>query len=224
MFEPLQSCLSVNTSLPAWALPGGGGSVPVEAQLYESLSRETGEVARIYIKVALIVPDIMSNTSLIQRICSTQLSTPAQVLSKLLGCALPIAQVAIGSVYLHDCPRQYLIPIYLIVGGVFGFVLSMLPCTQDDSTNSSRICIIWNSLTSFFLLGWFIAGNVWIYSIYEPNYNKNTTNVDSYCNKTLYLFAFWSTTLVYILLGVSFLCGCLYCFYLCGRAEPDDDV
>lgn len=44
------------------------------------------------------------------------------------------------------------------------------------------------------------VGNVWIYSIYQPNYNKNTS-VDPYCNKTLYLFAFWTTTLVYILLG-----------------------
>ncbi|XP_033182608.1 transmembrane protein 272-like [Anabas testudineus] len=177
----------------------------------------------------------MSNTSLIRRIRSTQPSTPTLVLSKLICCALPIAQVAIGSVYLHDCPRQYLIPIYLIVGGVFGLVLSVLsclPCTQEtnnDSTNSSplsRISVIWNSLTSFFLFCWFIAGNVWIYSIYEPNYNKNTTNVDPYCNKTLYLFAFWSTTLVYILLGLFFLCGfcVLFCFYLCGRADPDDDV
>uniref|UniRef100_A0A7N6AVB0 Uncharacterized protein n=2 Tax=Anabas testudineus TaxID=64144 RepID=A0A7N6AVB0_ANATE len=177
----------------------------------------------------------MSNTSLIRRVRSTQPSTPTVVLSKLLGCALPIAQVAIGSVYLHDCPRQYLIPIFLIVAGVVGFVLSVLsclPCTQEtnnDSTNSSplsRICIIWNSLTSLFLSCWFIAGSVWIYSIYEPNYNKNTTNVDPYCNKTLYLFAFWITTLVYILLGLSLLCGCcgLFCLCLFGRAEPDDDV
>lgn len=67
-------------------------------------------------------------------------------------------------------------------------------------------------------------GNVWIYSIYEPNYNKNTTGVDPYCDRTLYLFAFWTTTLIYILLGLIFLVGCcvLLCFFLLGRADPDD--
>lgn len=71
---------------------------------------------------------------------------------------------------------------------------------------------------------WVSPGNVWIYSIYEPNYNKNTTSVDMYCDRTLYLFAFWSTTLVYILLGLFFVVGCcvLVSFFLLGRADPDD--
>lgn len=69
-------------------------------------------------------------------------------------------------------------------------------------------------------------GNVWIYSIYEPNYNKNATSAEPYCDKTLYLFAFWTTTLVYILLGVFLVGSCcvLVCFYLCGRADADDDI
>ncbi len=81
------------------------------------------------------------------------------------------------------------------------------------------------NLNIFIFLGFFCClGNVWIYSIYEPNYNKNTTNVDPYCNKTVYLFAFWTTTLVYILLSLVLLSGCcvLVCFYLCGRADADD--
>ena len=67
---------------------------------------------------------------------------------------------------------------------------------------------------------------MWIYSIYQPNYNKNTTHVDPYCDKTLYLFAFWTTTLVYILLALFLLGGCcvFFCLFLCGRADPDDDV
>ena len=70
------------------------------------------------------------------------------------------------------------------------------------------------------------TGNVWIYSIYQPDYNRNTTNIELYCHKTLYLFAFWITTLLYILLGLFLLGGCcvLLCFCLCGRADPDDDV
>ncbi|KAM9836925.1 transmembrane protein 272 [Aulostomus maculatus] len=176
----------------------------------------------------------MSNTAILQRVRNPpQPPTPILAFSKLTLCIMPAAQIAIGAVYLDECPAQKYIPIYLMVVGVFGLVLtilSCLPCAQepkDGTTNPlSRVCAIWNSLTSFFLFCWFIAGNVWIYSIYEPDYNKNTTNVDLYCNKTLYLFAFWTTTLVYILLLLFLFVGCcvLVCFFLCGRADPDDDV
>ncbi|KAG7497659.1 hypothetical protein JOB18_002808 [Solea senegalensis] len=152
--------------------------------------------------------------------------------SKIFAVALPIAQIALGVVYLHECPKQDYIPIYLIVLGVFGLMLSLLaclPCAQepeDGTTNPlSQVCKAWNSLTSLFLSCWFIAGNVWIYSIYQPNYNKTTTDVDPYCNKTLYLFAFWTTTLGYILLGLILVIGCcaMCCFFLCcGLSDPAD--
>ncbi|XP_071374793.1 transmembrane protein 272-like [Centroberyx affinis] len=176
----------------------------------------------------------MSETELLRRIRNPpQPPTPILACSKVMLCIMPIAQIAIGVTYLNDCPRQHYIPIYLVVVGVFGLllaVLSCLPCAQepkDGTTNPlSRCCTAWNSLASLFLFCWFIAGNVWIYSIYQPNYNETTTDVDPYCNKTLYLFAFWTTTLCYILLGVFLLCGCcvLVCFLICGRADPDDDV
>ncbi|KAG7262399.1 hypothetical protein CRUP_024067 [Coryphaenoides rupestris] len=142
--------------------------------------------------------------------------------------------VVLCAVYLDSCPRQPYIPIYLVVVGVCGLMLSLLsclPCSQqseDDqpATPLNRICATWNSLTSFFLFCWFIAGNVWIYSIYEPNYDRNSTAVDPYCDRTLYLFAFWTTTLVYILLALFMFGGCcvLLCFCVCGRADADDDV
>ncbi|KAK1889743.1 Transmembrane protein 272 [Dissostichus eleginoides] len=176
----------------------------------------------------------MSNIGLISRIRSTpQPPTPVLAVSKLLFCIIPIAQIAIGAVHLHDCPRKHYIPIYLIVVGVFGLVLSLLSClpcakTPEDGDTSplNRICATWNSLTSLFLFCWFIAGNVWIYSIYQPNYNKNSTDVDPYCDRTLYLFAFWTTTLVYILLGVFMLGGCFVCIclFLFGHADADDNL
>nr|XP_046237508.1 transmembrane protein 272-like isoform X2 [Scatophagus argus] len=176
----------------------------------------------------------MSTTRLVRRIGSpSQPPTPVLVISKLVVCVIPIAQIAIGAIHLNDCPRKHLIPIYLIVSGVFGLMLTLLsclPCAQeprDANPNPlSRLCMTWNSLISLFLFCWFIAGNVWIYSIYQPNYDKSTTDVDPYCDKTLYLFAFWITTLVYILIGVSLIGGCctLVIAYLCGRADPDDNV
>ncbi|KAM9425381.1 transmembrane protein 272-like isoform 1-T3 [Pholidichthys leucotaenia] len=175
----------------------------------------------------------MSNNGFIQRI--RNIPPPSSlilVFTKVIFCIMPIAQIAIGAKYLEDCPVEPHIPIYLIVLGVFSLVLSLLsclPCAQDkeDGTTNplSRICTTWNTLSSVFLFCWFIAGNVWIYSIYEPNY-KNATSVETYCNKTLYLFAFWTTTLVYILLGLFLVIGflVLFCFFLCRRADADDHM
>ncbi|KAK7909797.1 hypothetical protein WMY93_014481 [Mugilogobius chulae] len=159
---------------------------------------------------------------------------PILILSKLTVCILPVAQIAIGAKYLDECPKQHYIPIYLVVMGVFSMtltILSCLPCSKDpeDGTTNplSRLCTTWNSLVSVFMFAWFIAGNVWIYGIYQPNYDKTNATIvahESYCDKTLYLFAFWTTTLVYILLLAFLFGGCcvLVCFCLCGRADPDD--
>uniref|UniRef100_A0A672GGR6 Uncharacterized protein n=1 Tax=Salarias fasciatus TaxID=181472 RepID=A0A672GGR6_SALFA len=128
------------------------------------------------------------------------------------------------SVYLQDCPINHYIPIYLIVAGVFGLVLgvvtSCLPSNPEGEevappTLLTRCCQFVYRLISLFLFCWFITGNVWIYSIYQPDYNKNTTNIDHYCDKTLYLFAFWTTNLVYIILGLSLVCGCCTAFFTC---------
>lgn len=49
------------------------------------------------------------------------------------------------------------------------------------------------------MAGWFIIGSVWVYKEYEPNYDPI---VGKYCNKNLYLFAFWLITAVYTILGL----------------------
>ncbi|XP_068444414.1 transmembrane protein 272-like [Clinocottus analis] len=121
-----------------------------------------------------------------------------------------IIHLVIGAVYLNECPRQPYIPIYLLVLGVVCLLMTVfvLPCCDRPEIYSK----IWICFVYFFVFCWFIAGNVWIYSIYEPNYNKTGSSMDSYCNKTLYMFAFWSTNLAYILLGFTmFISCCTYC-------------
>ncbi|KAL0993762.1 hypothetical protein UPYG_G00113340 [Umbra pygmaea] len=160
-------------------------------------------------------------------------STPVLVLSKLIVAVLPVAQIVIGGLFLDKCPMQKYIPIYLLVTGAFSLtltVLSCLPCIkapdEGAQTPISTVCTAWNSLLSLFLFCWFIAGNVWIYSIYPANYDESG---DIYCNKTLYLFAFWTTTLVYIFIGVVLAGGCcvLFCMCLCssrGLGSNSTDV
>lgn len=58
-------------------------------------------------------------------------------------------------------------------------------------------------LINWFIFGWFMIGSYWIYRIYEPNYNPA---FGKYCDETLYMFAFWLVTSVYILLGLSIVC------------------
>ncbi|XP_077445916.1 transmembrane protein 272-like [Stigmatopora argus] len=162
-----------------------------------------------------------------------QLPTPVLIVAKVVFCIVPIAQIAMGAVHLNDCPRQRNVPVYLIVVGVFLVLLVLsvcLPCARrpkDGPPNPiCRFCLGWNALLSFLLLCWFVAGNVWIYSIYKPNYSKNASDVGSYCNKELYLFAFWTTTMVYILIGLSvglsFLL--LVYYFICGQPDFDDYV
>ncbi|XP_035264781.1 transmembrane protein 272-like isoform X2 [Anguilla anguilla] len=136
-----------------------------------------------------------------------------------------VSTPVLGAVYLKDCPQQHYIPIYLLVLGAFALVLgvlSCLPCTREPvdggQSTLSTLCNVWNSMVSFFLFCWFIAGNVWIYSIYPANYNQTQPHT-AYCNKTLYLFAFWITTVVYMLFALC--CCALICMCLCRKAGPN---
>ncbi|XP_051781190.1 transmembrane protein 272-like [Erpetoichthys calabaricus] len=160
---------------------------------------------------------------------TTEVHPAGSWLCRMIMCALPVAQITIGSIYLNSCPVQHYIPIYLIVSGVFSLVMDFLSFfhlgkeAEEVGSNARGGSTMGNGLLSLFMFCWFITGNVWIYSIYQPNYDEQSG--DPYCNKTLYLFAFWSTTVVYIGLGILLLVGC--CFLLCaciiGANQPNSD-
>lgn len=131
-----------------------------------------------------------------------------------------------GARYKDDCPSERMIPIYLIVVGSFGIVRHFLgmhaQCKKrnddqvdDESQNKKNFL---ERLIDCFLVGWFIAGNVWIYRIYEPSFDKVNNPLD-YCDETLYLFSFWLMTASYIFVAV--LCCCMCCV-ACGAALADD--
>ncbi|XP_042256391.1 transmembrane protein 272-like [Thunnus maccoyii] len=142
----------------------------------------------------------------------TELPAVTVVCSVLIMIILLTAQVTVGAQYQDDCPRQPFIPIYL--QGFVAIFFLLWWCNKCDMCNVVCYCV-----TAVFFFCWFIAGSIAIYSIYEPNYDKNTTQADSYCNKTLYLFAFCSTTLTYVLLGLVLLCCCC-----CKQQKQDDDT
>ncbi|XP_006824883.1 transmembrane protein 272-like [Saccoglossus kowalevskii] len=129
--------------------------------------------------------------------------------------AIPIAMIVMGSLYLHDCTIEPYIPIYLIVGGCFGVLKNLVSLGQrakrhqdDDGDQEDNVrSDPFNSLLNCFLLAWFIAGNVWIYRSYQPNFEDVTSPY--YCYEPLYKFAFWLTNATYIML--AFCCCCLCC-------------
>jgi len=72
-----------------------------------------------------------------------------------------------GALYLDDCPVERYIPIYLIVGGVFGLfqnisglVQSVCQQKSSDHENSalSKFCKFSESIIGCFIIAWFIAG------------------------------------------------------------------
>ncbi|KAK7499793.1 hypothetical protein BaRGS_00008884 [Batillaria attramentaria] len=149
------------------------------------------------------------------------------LLLKSIGCtiilgiilAVPIAMIVMGAKYLHDCPAERYIPIYLLVTGCFGTFLTLVGillrcCTNNEEEETSGglvalfgVWVVFNVLGGCFMFAWFIAGNVWIYR--TKGEFSTDPSADNYCDPTLYWFAFWITTAAYIMTGVSTLCGCI---------------
>ncbi|XP_032219946.1 transmembrane protein 272 isoform X2 [Nematostella vectensis] len=136
--------------------------------------------------------------------------------------ALPMAMVIMGAKYKDECPVEPFIPIYLIVGGSFGMLKTIIVLCQrarshdddldmdEDQSMSSKFI---DGVLNLFLFTWFIAGNIWVYSKYKPNPIPPVTDPLNYCNPTLYMFAFWVITASYILMGS--ICFCICCLGVC---------
>ncbi|XP_014260493.1 uncharacterized protein LOC106673068 [Cimex lectularius] len=149
-----------------------------------------------------------------------------------LGCTIaigvtiviPLAMFIIGSNYLYDCPVNSHIPLYLLIGGLIGLFKPVFhlfhrfkygPQPRDDEAFAKNSSL--QSLLNCSLMAWFILGSYWVYKEYQPNYERSSG--ERYCNKTVYLFAFWQITFVYILLGITSLCLCSISFCLVAFAR-----
>ncbi|KAM9386155.1 transmembrane protein 272-like [Pholidichthys leucotaenia] len=119
-----------------------------------------------------------------------------------------VAAIGLGATHLGSCPVQPYIPIYLIVMGATSII--SLTLTYTSGYSKQGVLFILSALLHVFSFCWFIAGTCWVYPIYPPNYSQGT---DPYCHRTIYLFAFVVTTLVWICSGCFLIMCC--CALLC---------
>ncbi|KAK4291801.1 hypothetical protein Pmani_035395 [Petrolisthes manimaculis] len=139
-----------------------------------------------------------------------------------------------GVNYLHECPLEPNVPIYLLVGGCFGSLKMLwLICQQvrsrryeriDDAFAEDSLDEIFTSTSykatdvalTIFLIAWFGMGNYWVYRIYQPNYHAELYKPNDWCSKTVYLFAVAQLLFVYAILGVALVITiCLACGQKC---------
>ncbi|XP_039288859.1 nascent polypeptide-associated complex subunit alpha, muscle-specific form-like isoform X2 [Nilaparvata lugens] len=140
-----------------------------------------------------------------------------------LGClfTLPVAMFIIGIQYAKDCPKEPILPVYMIVGGGFGTIKMLwmlwnqyrsmtyerLDARSRSSGSSGDDPIstggkITNFLLTTFLMVWFVMGNVWIWGMGWPDFKPTLLDPNSWCDKTLFLFALTHLVVLYSLIGV----------------------
>lgn len=126
-----------------------------------------------------------------------------------------LVRVTFGAVYFKNCPQQPNIPSYLL-GLAFAQLLMIpyvsLPCESHTAQQPKGFKACLGGLLALFIFIWILAGDVWVFSVYQPNYDPAAAD-GVYCDKTLYTFAFWNavweTFAIFVLLAR--LCKGLVC-------------
>ncbi|XP_067325548.1 transmembrane protein 272-like [Anolis sagrei] len=129
-----------------------------------------------------------------------------RVLVWILSSLLPITGIVLGALYLDQCPRQPLVPIYLLVLSAVSLLLLLLGCVSCKEGGSDWPRALAHHLRVtclLFLSAWFIAGSVWVYSIYPPDFEAKGPHGRAFCQRTLFLFAFGVTTALHATLAAA---------------------
>ncbi|KAK6325554.1 transmembrane protein 272-like [Coregonus clupeaformis] len=74
---------------------------------------------------------------------------------------------------------------------------------------------------SLFLFVWFLLGNYWVFSVFQPNFITPFHQPQDYCRKSLYLFAVFVLALSHTVLVLLLCCG--VCLRVCSQTSTRDD-
>uniref|UniRef100_T1IPP4 Uncharacterized protein n=1 Tax=Strigamia maritima TaxID=126957 RepID=T1IPP4_STRMM len=118
----------------------------------------------------------------------------------------PCIMLLIGLIYVHSCPAEKSIPVYLIVGGLMVIVsiamTTVLECVYDGEDAPPVLKFMTYAVHVFNLI-WFITGSVWTYKAFKPEYDNE--KAPNYCSIYMYTFSFTYFTVVYVLTGLLLL-------------------
>ncbi|XP_050732231.1 uncharacterized protein LOC127006365 [Eriocheir sinensis] len=123
---------------------------------------------------------------------------------------ISIACVIIGFFFLHDCPLEPLIPVFLIVHGFASFFgLAPDTCARCyPGSSPSKIVLVITIILRLFAFAWVIAGSVWVFRLTEQQ--ANPTEGAETCEDVVYYSAFVDIIIAYVYIIFSLLC-CLCC-------------
>ncbi|XP_036968270.1 transmembrane protein 272-like isoform X1 [Acanthopagrus latus] len=149
-----------------------------------------------------------------------------------VGCViLTLVRVIFGVVYFKDCPQQPNIPNYLLGLALIPLLMIpfvTLPCESQAAQPQGpprgfKACL--GCLMALFIFTWILAGDVWVFSVYQPSYDPTAAD-GLYCDKTLYTFALWNAVWETFALwfNLAKLCKGLLCWVVMSPAPANRDV
>ena len=148
------------------------------------------------------------------------------------------ACVTTGIKYLDDCPKESMIPVYLLVGGGLGALklmsllyrqmkLRQLDRMEETETGYQAELHVSDSTRysehalTFFMLIWFVFGNVWVFRIYKPEFDQPLLDPKNWCDKRIYMFAVAQIGITYCLMAVIALFSFILTLYHRIRSDSD---
>ncbi|XP_022245971.1 uncharacterized protein LOC111086629 isoform X2 [Limulus polyphemus] len=127
-----------------------------------------------------------------------------------------LAFLAFSTIHRNNCPAQPCIPIYMTTSGCLGIVGVLIGVTRQvmEKRGRKRIVIFLHKFVLVssicIILPWYVVGCVWLYQTYEPQYEDKSSA--DYCHKSLYLFAFFFQSILFMFICLLILLEILYRF------------
>ncbi|KAI8514314.1 hypothetical protein Bbelb_086380 [Branchiostoma belcheri] len=129
------------------------------------------------------------------------------VLLVLTFAGVELAAIGVGAAHVHQCAVEEKIPVFLVVSGALCLLGGLTGVRRprdrrEDTCCCSYTCDRYNIPVVLLIAGWFIAGNVWVYSVYPSVITVDPTTT-SFCQPTLYYFAFCYVTIKWIIAALA---------------------
>ncbi|XP_074651690.1 uncharacterized protein LOC141906342 [Tubulanus polymorphus] len=215
-------------------------------QSYTSLTKDQATKSKsIFRRIKVALKESEDKGEFLRR-CVTILCTSFWIIIPLgLSSALPISMFIVGTSYLDQCPAEKFVPIFMLVAGISGILVTLVPSvlmitliimqrleckplrTNDPHATPLTNCIFkMCPLLAFVnILGLmvFVAGNVWVYRLKNKfNAVRDEPGDPIYCDPWLYNYAFWVISSCYVVgsvLSVILLIICCLSIRNCNRKD-----